>query len=77
MGFAKQKPEKLLGGKGHDTDAIRGDLEERGVKPVIHRMRSPRVQRRIAMRYAKTARAFLSIPMYRGSKSLDQKPLTA
>jgi hypothetical protein len=50
-------PERLLGDKGYDTDAIRHDLQERGIEPVI----LPKSKRRIATRYEKTARAFLSM----------------
>ena len=85
MELFEAQPEKLLGDKGYDANAIRDDLEERGIEPVI----SPKSNRkepieydreaykrrnliercvnrlkqlrRIATRYEKTARAFLSM----------------
>jgi transposase len=78
-------PERLLGDKGYDSDAIRDDLAGRGIEAVIP-PRSNRTTpieydreaykrrnliercvnrlkqfRRIAMRYEKTARAYLSM----------------
>ena len=35
MELFEAQPEKLLGDKGYDADAIRDDLEERGIEPVI------------------------------------------
>jgi hypothetical protein len=35
MELFEAQPEKLLGDKGYDTGAIRDDLEERGIEPVI------------------------------------------
>jgi transposase len=85
MELCEAQPEKLLGDKGYDADAIRDDLEERGIEPVIP-PKSNRTEpieydreaykrrnliercvnalkqfRRIATRYEKTARAFLSM----------------
>jgi transposase len=85
MELCEAKPEKLLGDKGYDADAIRDDLEQRGIEPIIP-PRSNRKEpieydreaykrrnliercvnalkqfRRIATRYEKTARAFLSM----------------
>jgi transposase len=85
MELCEAQPEKLLSDKGYDSDAIRDDLEERGIEPVIP-PKSNRTEpieydreaykrrnliercvnalkqfRRIAMRYEKTARAFLSM----------------
>lgn len=33
--FCEAQPEKLIGDKGYDSNAIRKDLEQRGVEPVI------------------------------------------
>jgi transposase len=79
------RPEKLLGDKGYDSDAIRDDLAERGIEAVIPPRSNRKVQieydreaykhrnlverrvnrikqfRRIATRYEKTARAYLSM----------------
>ena len=78
-------PEKLLGDKGYDSDAIRDDLAKRGIEAVIPPRSNRKVQieydreaykrrnlvercvnrlkqfRRIATRYEKTARAYLSM----------------
>jgi transposase len=79
------EPDRLLGDKGYDSDAIRNDLGQRGIEPVIP-PRSNRTTpidydrdaykrrnliercvnrlkqfRRIATRYEKTARAYLSM----------------
>ena len=78
-------PKKLLGDKGYDSDAIRDDLAERGIEPVIPPRSNRKVQieydrdtykhrnlvercvnrikqfRRVATRYEKTARAYLSM----------------
>ena len=78
-------PAKLLGDKGYDSDAIRGDLAERGIEPVIPPRSNRKTPieydrdaykrrnliercvnrlkqfRRIATRYEKTARAYLSM----------------
>ena len=32
MELCEERPEKLLGDKGYDTDTIRDDLEERGIE---------------------------------------------
>jgi transposase len=85
MELFEAQPEKLLGDKGYDADAIRDDLKERGIEPVIppKANRKEAIQydreaykrrnliercvnalkqcRRIATRYEKTARAFLSM----------------
>ena len=85
MELYEAQPEKLLGDRGYDTNAIRDDLKERGVEPVIP-PKSNRTKpieydreaykrrnliercvnalkqfRRIATRYEKTARAYLSM----------------
>jgi transposase len=85
MELFEAQPKKLLGDKGYDANAIRDDLEERGIEPVIP-PKSNRKEpieydreaykrrnliercvnalkqcRRIATRYEKTARAFLSM----------------
>ena len=85
MELCETQPAKLLGDKGYDTNAIRDDLEGRGIEPVIP-PKSNRTEpieydreaykrrnliercvnalkhfRRIATRYEKTARAFLSM----------------
>jgi len=85
MELCDARPDKLIGDKGYDSDAIRNDLAERGIEPVIpprsnrktpidddreaYRRRNliercvNRLKqfRRIATRYEKTARAFLSM----------------
>jgi transposase len=85
MELCEAQPEKLLGDKGYDSNAIREDLERRGIEPVIP-PKSNRIEpieydaetykhrnliercvnalkqfRRIATRYEKTARAYLSM----------------
>ena len=35
MELCEAQPEELLGDKGYDADAIRDDLKERGIEPVI------------------------------------------
>lgn len=40
-------PEAMLGDKGYDSDAIRSDLERRGIDPVIPTKSNRRVQRTI------------------------------
>ena len=40
-------PEAMLGDKGYDSDAIRSDLERRGIDPVIPTRSNRRVQRTI------------------------------
>jgi transposase len=79
-------PDRLLGDKGYDSDAIRDDLTERGIEPVIPPRSNRKTPieydheaykrrnliercvnrlkqfRRIATRYEKTARAYLSMP---------------
>jgi hypothetical protein len=40
-------PEAMLGDKGHENDAIRSDLERRGIDPVIPTKSNRRVQRPI------------------------------
>ncbi|HEV7911062.1 MAG TPA: IS5 family transposase, partial [Methylocella sp.] len=78
-------PDRLLGDKGYDSDAIRDDLTKRGIKPVIPPRSNRKTPieydheaykrrnliercvnrlkqfRRIATRYEKTARAYLSM----------------
>jgi len=78
-------PDRLLGDKGYDSDAIRADLTDRGIEPVIppRSNRKAAIEydrqaykrrnliercvnrlkqfRRIATRYEKTARAYLSM----------------
>ena len=78
-------PDRLLGDKGYDSDAIRDDLTKRGIEPVIpprSNRKTPieydheayqrrnliercvnrlKQSRRIATRYEKTARAYLSM----------------
>ena len=44
-----QPPDALLGDKAYDTDDIRKDLKERGIKPVI----PPKSNRRVQFRYDK------------------------
>lgn len=85
MELFEARPEKLLGDKGYDANAIRDDLDERGIEPVIppktnrkepieydrdaykrrnlieRCVNALKQCRRIATRYEKTARAFLSI----------------
>ena len=85
MELFEAQPEKLLADKGYDSDAIRDDLEERGIEPVIppkanrkeaipydreaykrrnlieRCVNALKQFRRIATRYEKTARAFLSM----------------
>ena len=85
MELFEAQPEKLLGDKGYDADAIRDDLEERGIEPVIppkanrkeaipydreaykrrnlieRCVNALKQFRRVATRYEKTARAFLSM----------------
>jgi transposase len=86
MEFCEAQQDKLLGDKGYDADAIRDDLEQRGIEPVIIPPKANRKEpieydreaykrrnrigrcvnalkqvRRIATRYEKTARAFLSM----------------
>ena len=93
MELCEAHPAKLLGDRGYDANAIRDDLKERGIEPVIP-PKSNRAQpieydrdaykrrnliercvnalkqfRRIATRYEKTARAFLSM-LCIGSASL-------
>jgi len=45
----EQPPDALLADKAYDTDAIRADLKERGIKPVI----PPKSNRTAAIRYSK------------------------
>ncbi len=40
MELCEAQPEKLLGDKGYDADAIRDDLKERGIEQVIRRNRT-------------------------------------
>jgi len=47
MALAKAKPGHLLGDKGYDTDAIRQDLAERSIRPVI----PPRSTRKATIRW--------------------------
>ena len=78
-------PDRLLGDKGYDSDAIRDDLTKRGIEPVIPPRSNRKTPieydheayqrrnliercvnrlkqfRRIATRYEKTARAYLSM----------------
>ena len=73
-------PDRLLGDKGYDSDAIRDDLTKRGIEPMISEtpieydheayQRRNLIERcvnrlkqfrRIATRYEKTARAYLSM----------------
>ena len=78
-------PDRLLGDKGYDSDDIRNDLADRGIKPVIPPRSNRKTPieydreaykrrnliercvnrlkqfRRIATRYEKTARAYLSM----------------
>jgi transposase len=78
-------PDRLLGDKGYDSDAIRDDLTKRGIAPVIPPRSNRKTPieydheaykrrnliercvnrlkqfRRIATRYEKTARAYLSM----------------
>ena len=85
LGLTPEGAEAFIGDKGYDSDAIRNDLAERGIEPVIpprsnrktpidydrqaYRRRNliercvNRLKqfRRIATRYEKTARAFLSM----------------
>lgn len=44
-------PDRLLGDKGYDSDAIRDDLEERGIEPVI----PPRSNRTMPIDYGRDA----------------------
>jgi len=92
MALFEAQPEKLLADKGYDANAIRGDLKERGIEPVIpprsnrkepieydreaykHRnliercVNALKQVRRIATRYEKTARAFLSMLCIRAAR---------
>ncbi len=45
----EQKPAALLADRAYDTDAIRADLRERGIKPVI----PPKSNRTSTIRYSK------------------------
>ena len=45
----EQTPDALLADKAYDTDAIRADLKERGIKPVI----PPKSNRTATIRYSK------------------------
>jgi transposase len=45
----EQPPDALLADKAYDTDAIRSDLKERGIKPVI----PPKSNRTARIRYSK------------------------
>lgn len=45
----EQAPDALLADKAYDTDAIRADLKQRGIKPVI----PPKANRKTAFRYSK------------------------
>ena len=45
----EQPPDALLADKAYDTDAIRGDWKERGIKPVI----PPKSNRTATIRYSK------------------------
>ena len=45
----EQKPDALLADKAYDSDAIRSDLKERGIKPVI----PPKSNRKATIRYSK------------------------
>jgi transposase len=101
MELFEAQPEKLLGDKGYDANAIRDDLKARGVEPVIP-PKSNRTElieydreaytrrnliercvnrlkqsRRIATRYEKTARAFLSMLCIRAARLWIQTVNTA
>jgi transposase len=45
----ERTPDALLADKAYDTDAIRADLKQRGIKPVI----PPKSSRKVAIRYSK------------------------
>lgn len=45
----EQAPDALLADKAYDTDAIRADLKQRGIKPII----PPKANRKTAIRYSK------------------------
>ena len=49
MALADDKPAALLADKGYDSDAIRDDLKDRHIKPVI----PPRSNRTATIRYDK------------------------
>lgn len=49
MALADDQPEAFLADKGYDSDAIRDDLKERHIKPVI----PPRSNRKKTIRYNK------------------------
>jgi transposase len=49
MALADDQPNAFLADKGYDSDAIRGDLKERHIKPVI----PPRSNRKKTIRYNK------------------------
>jgi transposase len=49
MALADERPQALLADKGYDSDAIRKDLKNKGIKPVI----PPRSNRIKTIRYNK------------------------
>jgi transposase len=61
MRLHEADPSKLLGGKGYDSDDIRRDLIDQGIEPVIPPRSNLKQFRRIATRYEKAARAFVSM----------------
>ena len=67
MELFEAQPEKLLGDKGYDADAIRDDLEERGIEPVI----PPKANRKEAIPYDREG---LQAPQ--PDRALRQRPQT-
>ena len=61
MRLHEADPSKLLSDKGYDSDDIRRDLIDQGIEPVIPPRSNLKQFRRIATRYEKTARAFVSM----------------
>ena len=49
INLPEQAPDALLADRAYDTDAIRADLKERGIKPVI----PPKSNRTATIRYSK------------------------
>jgi transposase len=49
INLPEQKPDALLADRTYDTDAIRADLKERGIRPVI----PPKSNRKATIRYSK------------------------
>jgi len=74
-------PAAMLADKGYDSDAIRSDLEDRGIEPVIPTKSNRKVQRPVCRQtYAHRNRivsAVLAAPFARGHRGRCSEPLRA